>query len=70
MASVLTFSPESAEFRDYIEQKLSSRLRELAIARAKRESRTTVTKDDFSACLEQAVQDVLRDLNESVHAGE
>ena len=58
-ADRLVFSPESLEFRDEVRDRLSKRLRELAVERALRDHRDRFTEDDLKAVLRRAVQAVM-----------
>ena len=58
----LTFSPDSIEFRDRVQDLLSDRLQDLAIQRARGEQRIQITGDDFRQCLRAAIRQVFEEL--------
>ncbi len=69
MATVddLQFTPGSIEFRDAFQDRVTNRLRELVAANVRKEQRQVITERDIRACLRQAINEVLRELqiNES-----
>lgn len=67
-ADRLVFSPESLEFRDEVRDRLSKRLRDLAIERALAEHRDRVTEEDFKATLRRAVLDIMAEFGIDIAA--
>lgn len=55
----LTFLPESLDFRDEVRERLSRRMRELALERARLERRDSVTEEDFKATMARAVREIM-----------
>lgn len=58
----LVFSPESLDFRDEVRSRLTERMRELAVERARAHHRQRVTEEDFKVSLERAVRDVMAEM--------
>ncbi len=58
----LSFDADSIEFRNAVQDRLSELLRAMAVERAVGEQRTTITEADFRACLQTAVDQVVREM--------
>ncbi|HVA45768.1 MAG TPA: hypothetical protein VNH11_05215 [Pirellulales bacterium] len=65
----LRFSPESLEFRDDVRNRLTQRMRELAVERVLAQHRERIMEDDFKAVLPQAVREILAEFGFSVTIG-
>ncbi|MEX0711814.1 MAG: hypothetical protein WD278_05660 [Pirellulales bacterium] len=68
--SELQFSSESLELRDRIQELLGSRLRSLAIERARSHKNRLVTSEDVRACLPDAWKQVLEELGLELHGAQ
>ncbi|MEX0939319.1 MAG: hypothetical protein WDZ59_15760 [Pirellulales bacterium] len=67
MATATLFEPDSLEFRDQLQRRLTETLRKLAIERAASEGRDVVTKEDMRQIVGKAIDLVMEEL-QAAHA--
>lgn len=60
------FSPESLGFRDEVRNRLSQRMRELALELVRSEHRQRVLEEDVKAVIPQAIRDVMAEFGISL----